>query len=127
MGEIWQTLQWIDDERNRKWHGAREVYLNRPFVTGYFPPAKKDLAGENKTTVLQAEPRTEKKSGSSKPNQGSEKELEKKLAQLEADFLDDSPEAETRRQKMREDWTARLEARKKKLEAALAILPKKAL
>lgn len=127
MGEIWQTLQWIDDERNRKWHGAREVYLNRPFVTGYFPPAKKDLAGENKTTALQAEPRAEKKSDSSKPNLKLEKELEKKLAQLEADFLDDSPEAEARRQKMREEWAARLEAKKKKMEATLAILPKKAL
>lgn len=92
-----------------------------------FSSGKKDLARENKTTVLQAEPRTEKKSGSSKLNQGSEKDLEKKLAQLEADFLDDSPEAEARRQKMREDWTARLEAKKKKLEAALAILPKQTL
>ncbi len=127
MGEIWQTMQWIDEERNRKWHGAKEVYLNRPFVTGYFPPAKKDLAGEDESTIHQAEPRAEKKSDSSKPNLKLEKELEKKLAQLEADFLDDSPKAETRRQKMREEWTARLETRKKKLEAALTILPKKTL
>lgn len=127
MGEIWQTLQWIDNERNRKWHGAREVYLNRPFVTGYFPPAKKDLAGENKSTSQAVELRTGKKAESNKLNRELEKKLEKDLAQLEADFLDDSPEAETRRQKMREDWTARLEAKKKKLEAALAILPKKTL
>lgn len=127
MGEIWQTLQWIDDERNRKWHGAREVYLNRPFVTGYFPPAKRTWQERIKPPSYKLSPEPKKKSGSSKLNQGSEKDLEKKLAQLEADFLDDSPEAEARRQKMREDWTARLEAKKKKLEAALAILPKQTL
>lgn len=104
MSEIWQTTQWIDEKRAREWRRACRFDLNRRYTL--------------EEVKLYREPRKKSPKRAPKPNP----ELDRKLAELEADFKSSSPEAEARRQKAREAYQKWFAARKARIDKALEII-----
>ena len=106
MGELWQNIHEIEAERvlelRRILKWEEEHRFRSAFVTSEDRRRAREDAAKNPP----------------KPDPV----LDRKLAELEADFKSSSPEAESRRQKAREAYQKWFAARKARIDKALEII-----